>query len=396
MKVLVLDAMPPRQNPNPEIVPSIVEALDRILPPGNVASAAPAEFPSLAASFRPEMVLAVSSRIHGELAAPLAAAAKAKAIVGWWLTDDPYEIDGNLPLAGLFDFVATNDLSAADYYSGTSVVHVPLAADRQRHFRKVRLADCDYQWDIVFCGVAFPNRLAWIEAAAPLLRRYKTLIVGPDWPRLSFTSSRRIDNANLADLYNASRIVLNLPRSHNLSNEHDFPPSTPAPRTFEAAAAGGFQLVSADRPEIDRYFDIPADMDLFLGVGDLGTKIEHYLGRPGERIEAARRAQQRALQSHLYEHRAAVILDHAGKFRAARWERTRRSAARLAQDREWPRPVFDYSPNPLHAYSCSASRGDPPQAVPFNVDARRQAAGGIARGGPGAGENRVGRHGLAA
>ena len=165
-----------------------------------------------------------------------------------------------------------------------------MAADRGRHFREIRRADAEYQWDLVFCGVAFPNRLAWIKAAAPLLARYRTLILGPGWPSLRFTSGRRISNAELADLYNASRIVLNLPRAFNVSNQHDYPASTPAPRTFEAAAAGGFQLVAADRPELHRYFNIPAEMDLFLSVGDLQAKIEHYLGNPDARIEAARRA----------------------------------------------------------------------------------------------------------
>ena len=84
-----------------------------------------------------------------------------------------------------------------------------------------------------------------------------------------------------------------------------------------AAAAGGFQLVAADRPEFHRYFAIPAEMDLFLSVRDLQAKIEHYLGNPGQRIEAARRAQRRTLQSHLYEHRAAVIMDHVLGLRAS-------------------------------------------------------------------------------
>ncbi len=319
MKTLILDAIGPQANPNPEIVRSIVEAFGKIGLPEDVESATRADFEALAASFQPELILAVSSQIYGELVAPLAALrARRKTIVGWWLTDDPYEIDCNLPRTRPFDFVATNDLCSAGLYRGTEVFHVPLAADRQRHFREVRPADSDYEWDIVFCGVAFPNRRVWIEAAAPLLSRYKTLIAGPDWPSLRFTSNRRIGNAELADLHNTARIVLNLSRAFNLSNDHDFPASTPAPRTFEAAAAGGFQLVAADRPEIHRYFEIPAEMDLFLGVRDLQAKIEHYLGNPGQRIEAARRAQRRTLQSHLYEHRAAVIVDHVLKLRAGR------------------------------------------------------------------------------
>jgi spore maturation protein CgeB len=311
MKVLVLDAMHPQRNPNPEIVSSITAAFRRIGAADDVILATRSDFESLAASRRPELVLAVASQIQGELVAPLAAVrTRQKTTVGWWLTDDPYEIDGSLPRAPLFDFVATSDLSAAGMYSGTSVLHVPLAADRQRHFREIRPADGDYQWDLVFCGVAFPNRLAWIKAAEAILARYKTSIVGPGWPALPFAAKGRIDNSELTDLYNSARIVLNLPRSFNLSNQHDLPASTPAPRTFEAAAAGGFQLASADRPEFHRHFDIPAEMDLFLNVRDLQAKIEHYLGSPGERIEAARRAQRRVLESHLYEHRAAAILDH--------------------------------------------------------------------------------------
>jgi len=315
--VLILDAIRPHQNPNPEIVHSILEAFRRIGPADDVTYATRWDFESLAASRRPELILTVAGQIWGELVAPLAAVrARQKTVVGWWLTDDPYEIDGNLPRARLFDFVASNDLCSAGRYAGTSVLHVPLAADRRRHFREIRPTDNDYQWDLVFCGVAFPNRLAWLEVAAPVLARYRTLILGPGWPSLRFTSTRRIDNAELADLYNASRIVLNLPRSFNVSNQHGFPASTPAPRTFEAAAAGGFQLVTADRPEFHRHFDIPAEMDLFLNARDPCAKIEHYLGNPSQRIEAARRSQRRTLAAHLYEHRAAAILDHVKGLRA--------------------------------------------------------------------------------
>lgn len=335
MKVLILDAVDPQVNPNPEIVRSIMNAFRQSGPSDDVDCATRGDLESRAASFRPDLILAVSSQIGSELAAPLAALrTRQKTVVGWWLTDDPYEIDGNLLRARLFDFVATNDLCSAGRYSGTSVLHLPLAADRRRHFREIRRSDSDYQWDLVFCGVAFPNRLAWIRAAAPILARYKTLILGPGWPALRFTSSRRIDNNELANLYNASRIVLNLSRSFNLSNQHDIPASTPAPRTFEAAAAGGFQLVAADRPEFHKHFDIPAEMDVFLDLQDLQTKIEHYLANPHQRIEAARRAQQRTLESHLYEHRAATLLDHVRGLPAACPDDT---AAEFSRNLPWGR-----------------------------------------------------------
>ncbi len=312
MKVLVLDAMRRHLNSNPEIIHSITAGFRRASASDVVACAMRWDFESIAERFQPDLVLAVASQIWPEVAVPLASLrARRKMIAGWWLTDDPYEIDGSLSRAGLFDFVASNDLASAAHYTETAALHVPLAADRDRHFREIRRDDRDYEWDVVFCGVAFPNRIAWLEAAAPVLAQYKTLFVGPGWPSLPCTSLRRVANVELTDLYNASRIVLNLPRALDLCNRNGFCASTPAPRTFEAAAAGGFQLVAADRPELHRYFEIPAEMEVFVSVRDLHEKIQWHLGYPEARIEAAARAQRRVLQSHLYEHRAAVILDHA-------------------------------------------------------------------------------------
>jgi spore maturation protein CgeB len=182
----------------------------------------------------------------------------------------------------------------------------------------VRHDDASYEWDVVFCGVGFPNRRAWIEAISPVLSRHKTLVVGPEWPKLPFVTADRIGNSKLTDLYNASRIVLNLPRSLNFFNANNFPASTPAPRTFEAAAAGGFQLAAADRPELHDCFKIPDEMDVFLSVKDLEEKIEWYLANPGRRMEAARKAQARVLHDHTYDQRATTILDRARSLRAMR------------------------------------------------------------------------------
>ena len=67
VKTLILDAIGPQANPNPEIVRSIVEAFGKIGLPEDVESATRADFEALAASFQPELILAVSSQIYGEL-----------------------------------------------------------------------------------------------------------------------------------------------------------------------------------------------------------------------------------------------------------------------------------------------------------------------------------------
>jgi spore maturation protein CgeB len=319
MKLLLYDAMRRHLTPNLNVRQSVIEAFYRVAGPECTAVATRWDLEAVAEAHRPDVIVVLSSRIWPDVVPPLAALrARLGAVVGWWLSDDPYEIDANLDWAPLWDFIATNNRGSMPLYRGTSVLHVPFAADRQRHFRPVRQEDADYRWDIVFCGVPFPNRRALVEAAAPLLSRHKTRIIGTDWPDWPFVSRQRLSDSAFVDLYNSARIVLNLPRSLNLLNVNDFPASTPAPRTFEAAAAGGFQLVLADRPEFHAFFDIPAEMDLFFDMEDLSAKVQWYLSHPRERIAAAQQSQQRTLQNHTYDHRAATILEHAAALRQSR------------------------------------------------------------------------------
>ncbi len=312
MRLIVVDGMAQCNNPNPDIILSIAEAFRRVHGAENVRFAAPGNVDAVADAYQPHLILAVSSRMWPELSLQLAVLRQRwNAVVGWWLTDDPYEMDGNFAQTKYADFVATNDRGSVPLYTGVAVFHLPLAADRERHFRPVRKNDAEYQRDVLFCGVGFPNRRAVVEAASPFLAKRKTLIVGPEWGECSFASAERVDNTALADLYNSSRIVLNLPRVFNFFNRLNFPTSTPAPRTFEASAAGGFQLAAADRPELHRYFDIPGELDLFRNTQELEEKIEWYLAHPDERMEAAQKAQTRTMNRDTYDHRVEQILEYA-------------------------------------------------------------------------------------
>ena len=312
MRLIVVDGMCQHVNPNPEIIVSITEAFRRVHGAENVRFATQWDVDAIADAHQPHLILAVSSRMWPELSLQLAVLRQRRqAVVGWWLTDDPYEIDGNFAQMKYADFVATNDRGSAPLYTGAAAFHLPLAADRQRHFRPVRKNDAEYQRDVLFCGVGFPNRRAVIASASPFLAKRKTLIVGSEWGECPFASTERVNNTALADLYNSSRIVLNLPRVFNFLNRLNFPTSTPAPRTFEASAAGGFQLAAADRPELHRYFDIPGELDLFRNAQELEEKIGWYLAHPEHRMEAAQKAQTRTMNHDTYDHRAAQMLEYA-------------------------------------------------------------------------------------
>jgi spore maturation protein CgeB len=328
MRMLVVDAMPTRMNPNPNIIASIAEAFRRVHGSEAVQFATHWEAAAVADAQRPELILAVSSRIWRGIGPQLALVGRRhNALVGWWLTDDPYEIDENLSQAKYADFVATNDRASMPLYTETPVLHLPLAADREKHFRPVRQNDKDYERDVFFCGFGFPNRRGVVLSAAPFLSKLKTLILGPAWGGCPLVASERISNTTLTDLYNSSRIVLNLPRVFNLCNKRDFPASTPAPRTFEAAAAGAFQLATADRPELHRHYDIPSELDIFCNTAELEEKIAWHLAHPEQRIEAAQKAQARTMSQDTYDHRAATVLKYAASLLESRAWRERRLAA---------------------------------------------------------------------
>lgn len=78
-------------------------------------------------------------------------------------------------------------------------------------------------------------------------------------------------------------------------------------RTFEITAAGGFMLHQA-RPELERYFEIGRECDIFRDEEELLAKCRYYLSNPQRCIEIAAAGQRRTLREHLYSHRLRDIL----------------------------------------------------------------------------------------
>lgn len=78
-------------------------------------------------------------------------------------------------------------------------------------------------------------------------------------------------------------------------------------RTFEAAAAGAFQLVNF-RPALRELFEPNIELVDFKGIDDLVEKVAHYLNHPEERHRIGAAARKRALQNHTYQHRLEQLL----------------------------------------------------------------------------------------
>ena len=79
-------------------------------------------------------------------------------------------------------------------------------------------------------------------------------------------------------------------------------------RHFEITAHGGFML-TYPTPELDQYFEIGKECDVFHSEAELLDKIEYYLSHPDKRYEIAAAGQRRTLSEHLTSHRIGRLVD---------------------------------------------------------------------------------------
>ncbi len=135
----------------------------------------------------------------------------------FWLHDDPYEFDYSFKIEEIADVIFSNDKWAALHYSHGDVFHMPLAASRINHYQKINGA---HEFDIFFCAVAFKNRIQLVHDLDHVLSKYKTLILGEGWPDKSadYIENRMLQNDKLKEYYSNSKVVLNIGRHFNYSN----------------------------------------------------------------------------------------------------------------------------------------------------------------------------------
>jgi spore maturation protein CgeB len=233
---------------------------------------------------------------------------QAGATLAFWLHDDPYEFDFRYKVLDVADFIFSNDKWATLHYEHPRVAHLPMAASRRAHWRPVRT---DKSLDVFFCGVAFENRKRLAADLARVLVRQRTRFLGDGWPlgQLPFAENRRLNNAELADHYADAFVTLNMGRDLDLANRHyQLCPSTPGPRTFEAAMAGATQMFFVESLEIADYFAPDREIVLFDSVREFELCLTELLAAPEQATAIGAAAQQRALAEHCYTHRAQHIL----------------------------------------------------------------------------------------
>lgn len=215
-----------------------------------------------------------------------------------WTTEDPYELDQILPLAGSFDMIFSNDAASARLYPRGA--YLPLGYPDAV---AARLRALPKTLDFAYLGRGWPNRtgiLAQVLTASEGLSRAirvtdpvgavtasPGVMVGPNLPYTSYL-------AQIA----AARACLIVGRDHSTNPGPNSRPRSvsPPPRFFECLGLGTIPVVLGG--EYD-----PADM--FTGTGahycpsptELGPALTEALtGTPAPPETAARFALSRSVE----------------------------------------------------------------------------------------------------
>jgi len=313
LKVLVSSASPDRVNYNAVLRHYVGEGFAQVLGADCVMTCSLDHSSEAARRFQPDLVLVFGSCMPDscDYTALRTYCGRSGASLAFWLHDDPYEFDFNFKIYGYADIIFSNDRWAAEHINHPRVVHLPLAADHNAHFREIK---DEFARDLFFCGAGFSNRISLLADCAPLIRSRRVEVLGSDWPAsLNFCQNQRVPNASLPDYYASSRLTLNVGRRFNLANsKYQLDASTPGPRTFEAAMSGAVQCMYFEGAEILDYFVADREILLFDSPSELKNLLEEMEAAPDRRRAVAVAAQRRVLAEHTYAARARKILSSLG------------------------------------------------------------------------------------
>ncbi|MDF7673636.1 glycosyltransferase [Acetobacteraceae bacterium ESL0709] len=296
---------------NSQVRETIMDGLVSVFGVDNVTSVNIAAAPEAVRFLKPSFVFVTGSYLpestyFGEVSRE---ARKIGAATAFWATEDPYEQDAHYQIDYDFDVIFSCDHWGHYFYQRDRVFHLPLAASPTLHYMPVD-EKAERPIDVLFCGVAFSSRKEIARMLMPVLEKLNIRFIGPGWGELGIGfSDARIEKSQLIDLYSRSKIVLNLGRSLHFENKRFMiVPSTPGPRTFEAALSGAFQVFHEDTYELRRYYNAD-EIPVFTNLKDFERVIELYLHDDTLRLAMARKAQERTLTEHLYKNRIQKVVD---------------------------------------------------------------------------------------
>ncbi|WP_249435735.1 glycosyltransferase [Paenibacillus sp. Marseille-Q4541] len=237
-----------------------------------------------------------------------------------WLTDDPYYTDMTLNTAPHYDYVFTLELNCIELYQnyGCQEVHyLPFGAYLPQFHPNT--FPTQHRRDISFIGSGYWNRINYFSPILPQIMSYQTVFNGIWWDRLpkfekykhKIELNRWMNPEETKDVYNGTKIVLNMHRSHEddsiNNNSLKIPAFSPNPRTFEISACATLQLTDA-RQDLSRFYTPGVEIETYETASEMMDKIEYYLANEDKRREVALRGFERTWKEHSYNNQIHTLL----------------------------------------------------------------------------------------
>ena len=275
---------------------------------------------------QPDLIIALA-QAPLDLASLLKIKESTEAPLAFWFVEDARLFGYAAEIAAAYDaFFHIQGQSINRLLQGwglSQFFYLPLAADSQIFFPHENVPE-EFKAKLSFMGAGYPNRRILLK---DLCRDYwpKTgwapadfKIFGNGWQGADaslaahlFAHGRRLATAECALVYAGAEINLNIHSSHH-TQQLFFPESAFVnPRTFEIAAAAGFQLIDG-RPLLPALFTDKKELVALSDPCELPPAIDYYLAHPEERKAIGQAARRRILAEHLYEHRLTALLAALG------------------------------------------------------------------------------------
>lgn len=312
--ILVIGTSADNLNSNSHIRQYISEGFRELSPDASVVSMSSEDFVGVKTLPHKSLCLFVGSVVELKFGVEiqLERARRLGSRTAVWLHDDPYEFDASMRVLEGADVIFTNDKAALYHYPDRSrVVHLPLASSSRFLSPPISRTGADY----LFAGVPFRNRLRFFTEFSEVMSQRKAslkgMLIGPSWELSVFPDAidRRLSPTALSNLYKFCLSTIYLGRELDLCNSrYMIRASTPGPRLFECAGAGGCQIAMTPGLEITEYLEPSEEMFLVESAEEaveLAIELKKNIRRS---LSVGRNAQARVKSEHLYRHRAKTIL----------------------------------------------------------------------------------------
>lgn len=231
-----------------------------------------------------------------------------------WTFDDPYNLKDHVAAQSYFDLIFTNDSNAPEAY-GAKGIFLPLAASANQ----LEADPEPKEYDIFFCGTAWPNRAVLLNrlmADRPEYRYKIALTYNQYVPAIPLDRSlssyvKTLSYDDFMSYARRSKVTLALHRNFS-GTDKLATSSSPGPRMFEVAATGSLQISESAGDDFQALFpensvDYFDDYQTFLKNVDAAlANAETTTREKGERLR------KRIAMRHTYMNRISSILTEVG------------------------------------------------------------------------------------